>query len=114
MDEKLINLTFSIFCSTIWANLRGIIMITKKDEKKLIIVDVICLILSAFGLMFFTWMFGITESNFKYVFILFDLYALYSFMTSGIEVDLYFKRRKIRKNSLGKINLTSLENVSIL
>lgn len=89
-------------------------MITKKDEKKLMILDLICFILSGFSLVFFTFMFRITESNFKYMFILFTLYALYSFVCSGSEVELYFKKRKIKKNSLNKISLTSLENVSIL
>ncbi len=89
-------------------------MITKKDENKLVIIDLICLVLSGIGLIFFTWMFGITESMFRYVFILFDLYALYSFMSSGCEIELYIKKRKIKRNSLNRINLTSLENVSIL
>lgn len=89
-------------------------MITKKEEKKLIIADLACSVLATIGLFVFTYMFIVTKSNFRYAFMLFDLYALYVFFTSGYEAELYLKKRKVKKSLGSKIVLTSLEKTSIL
>ena len=89
-------------------------MITKKEEKKLVIVDFACTVLATIGLFVFTYMFIVTKSNFRYAFMLFDLYALYVFLTSGCDAELYFKKRKIKKSSSNRMILTSLEKTSIL
>ena len=63
-------------------------MITKRRMKKLKILDSICFILSGVSLVFFAYMFGVTESNFRYVFILFIIYAFYSFTSSLNELEI--------------------------
>lgn len=62
-------------------------MITKKEKKNLKILDLICFILSGFSLVFFAFMFGVTESNFRYIFILFIMYSFYSFTSSLNELE---------------------------
>lgn len=62
-------------------------MITKKEKKNLKILDLICFILSGLSLVFFAFMFGVTESNFRYVFILFIMYSFYSFTSSLNELE---------------------------
>lgn len=78
------------------------------------IVDLVCFILSIVAMFVFTMMFSLVRTNIRYVFMLFNLYALFTFVTSAYDVELYFRCRRIKKNTGSKIALTSTENASIL
>lgn len=85
-------------------------MITRKEEKRLMIVDLICLILSICGAILFTILFVHIKSDVRYIFLLFNLYSLFTFSTSLRDIEWYFKSRRIEKNA----SLTSFQKTSIL
>lgn len=85
-------------------------MITKKEEKKFMIIDLICFILSICGAILFTILFVRIKSDFRYMFLIFNLYSLFTFATSLRDIEWYFKKQKIEK----KASLTSFQKTSIL
>lgn len=85
-------------------------MITKNEEKRLMFVDLICFILSICGAVLFTILFVRIKSDFRYIFLLFNLYSLFTFATSLRDIEWYFKSKKTEESD----SLTSFQKTSIL
>lgn len=89
----------------------------EKERKLLIVLDVISLILTVFGVLLFTVMFKLINGDIRYLFIFGDLLMFYLFSLSlkDLENDLKirvikYSNNKIDSKYIGKIKVKKVKN----
>lgn len=85
-------------------------MLNRKEERELFNLDLIILILSIIGLFSYTTLFVYTNSNIRYIFLVFVVYAAAVLTSSVKDIALYYKVKKIKRNNMCRVNLKLFNN----
>ena len=80
----------------------------KKQLRNFMILDVIEIILAVIGLLLFTFIFAVVDTNQRYLFLICDLYVAYVFLRNWDSIEKYFKQNKVEK-VLIKDKITELD-----
>ena len=87
-------------------------MLNKKQKNILLFLDIVEVLLCLVALIIFTIIFRLDTSNIRYLFLLGDIYVIYSFSKalSSLEVKV---QKRVLKNSKSKIEGKYLKKISI-
>lgn len=80
----------------------------RNKQRSLLKLDYIILILSILGLFFYTTLFVVVNSNIRYLFLGFNLYALFTFYNSSSSISDYYRENKVKKYNKVNVNLKLL------
>ena len=86
-------------------------MLYKKQKNILLFLDIIEVLLSIVALILFTLIFRLDTSNVRYLFLLGDIYVIFSFPKAWSSLEIKVQKR-VLKNSKSKIEGKYLKKLS--
>lgn len=80
-------------------------MFTRKQERNLMLWDLITVMLALFGIVIFTAIFIVVENEMRFALVLELVFAVYAFARAAKNLEDYYKKYKVEKNIRKKLKL---------